>query len=159
MSTFKFSEVVNSPLALIITAALGASAGATLTTKDIGKTLKLNADSTYAPCAEGDHIEGFLSSVNSDGTVNSGYNLGGVQRNREVEVVVAVGSATCTLGSLVVAGAPLAVGTEGKGRVKKQTIPTDAATLVSAYGKPVWRVCAILSGTGVAGDRVLIEKV
>ena len=160
MATFKISQTVNSPLANIRTAALGASAGATLDQKDIGKTLKLVAGDKYVPCSDGDPFDGVLVSMDSGGgTVNSGYNVGGVQLDQEMEAtVVANQSGQVAVGDFLVAGTPLAIGTEGLAQVKKMTLPTDATTLAAAFGKPLWKVITILSGNGSAGDKILMGR-
>lgn len=158
MASFKLYATVNSPLAHIITAALGVSANTTLGSVDAGKTLKLAAGDKYVPCEEGDHFDGVLVAVDSGPTVNEGFNIGSVQLNREIEAVVGVGGTTVAVGDFVVAGAPLAVGTAGKPQVSKQALPSDLSEALAAYGKPLWKVMSILKGTGAAGSTVLIGK-
>lgn len=159
MAAFKLYKTVNSPMALIITAALGATAGTTLGSVDVGKTLKLAAGDKYVPCAAGDHFDGVLVAVDSGPTVNDGFNLGSVQKNREIEAVVGVGGTTVAVGDFVVAGVPLAVGTAGDPQVSKMTMPIDLATSLAIFGKPLWKVLTILTSTGTAGSRVLIGRV
>jgi len=151
MGTYVLSELVNDPLARIETVGLGASNAAPLTDLDIGKALKLvvGADSSaYEITATGDEIEGFLASVNPN-TVNNGFGVGGVQRDRRVLATVSsdqVGA--IAIGGLVVAGVQTAANTAGGGAVKGGAPTTH-----------IWRVLRHVTGTGVAGDTVLIEKV
>lgn len=165
MASFKFQPLVNDPLADIITAPLGASAGATFTDKDINKAVKLGTGDKYVPCGDGDHIEGFVIAVTTDQpTVNSGYNLGSVQRNKRMVVQNATGAAQLAEGDMVVSATPLAVGTEGRAQVKKlAAAPADgtaaAAYITAHYGKSNWKVLSLLTGTGLATELVLIEKV
>lgn len=165
MATYKFAMLVNDPMADIVTAPLGASAGATFTGKDINKAVKLAAGDKYAPCADGDAIDGFVVAVTTDQpTVNSGYNIGSVQKSKRMIVQVVAGGTQLAVGDKVVSGVPLAVGTEGKAQVKKLVINTTNEAGVVAfvdanYGKPVWQVISMLSGTGLATELVLIERV
>lgn len=165
MATFKFQPLVNDPMADIITAPLGANAAATFTDADIGKAVKLGTGDKYVPCADGDDIEGFVIAVTTDQpTVNSGYNLGSVQRNKRMTVQNVAAGTQLAEGDLVVSATPLAVGTEGKAQVKKLAVaPADgaaAATFITAHhGKPTWKVISLLTGTGLATELVLIERV
>lgn len=165
MATFKFQPLVNDPMADIVTAPLGASAGATFTDSDTNKAVKLSTGDKYAPCADGDHIDGFVIAVTTDQpTVNEGFNIGSVQKSKRIIVQVVAGGTTLAVGDKVVSGTPLAVGTAGKAQVKKLVIATaDLATVIAFvnanYAKPVWQVISLLTGTGAATENVLIERV
>lgn len=149
MTDFKFTPLVNSPHADVVSAALGATASKLFGSVDIGQAVKLGAAQNYVQVVAGNDVEGVVVAV--DGvTVNDGYSFGSVQKDKRIRAQVAADQvSTITPGGLVVAGTPIALGTaNGKPQVKD--------------GAPVnykWRVIRIISGTGVAGDDVLIERV
>jgi hypothetical protein len=149
MTDFKFGVNVNSPAADIVSAALGDGSSEIWSSDDVNKAVKLGADSTYVALADGDEIEGFVTSV-EPGTVNSGYSFGSVQRNKRVEAEVgATEAGTISIGDLVVADGAVAVnGTKGLTKVKTGSPTTHK-----------WRVIAIVSGTGATGDKILLERV
>ena len=131
-----------------ISAALGVNGSSPLTVLDLGKAVSLAAGNNYVVASDGDDIEGILESV-EDVTKNGGFGFGTVYRNGRVEVQVAAAEVgTATVGSFVIAGIQIAVGTAGACMVK-----LGAGTAFK------WRVIDIISGTGVAGDTVLIERV
>lgn len=149
MTTFVFTELVNDPLARIESAALGASTSTGFTDKDLGKAVKLGTAQNYILAATTNEIEGFVASV-EPWSVNLGYGFGSVQRSGRVLTKVASdqGATPMAVGDLVVAGTQLAVGTAGGGAVRTGTPTTHK-----------WRCLRIVSGTGVAGDSVLIERI
>lgn len=149
MPTFAFTELVNDPLAQIESAALGADNTHPLVGADKGKAVKMGTAQNYLLCATTNEIEGFLVAV-EPWTVNGGYGFGAVQRNRRALATVGAnqGGTAMAVGDLVVADTQAAVGTAGGAKVKTGT---------PALHK--WRVLRIISGTGVAGDPVLLEKV
>lgn len=161
MADFKFALLTHSPERInVISTKLGTRAGNATELKsglgeygddEVKKAVKLGTANNYVLCADGDEIEGFIDNVDSGGT-SGGYSFGGVARPNggfRVEAQVAAGVATpLVLKDLVVAGAQLAVGTKGLPQVKKGT---------PALYK--YRVLRIVSGTGVAGDIVLLEKI
>jgi hypothetical protein len=158
MATFKFRQLVNSPLANIRTAKLGVNAATTLGSVDVGKSVKLDDEDNYVVCADGDYIDGIVVAVSSGGTVGLA-NLGSVQLNREIQVQVAANqSGNVAVGEFLVAGTPLAIGVAGLAQVKNIAAPANEAALVLAYGQPNWRVLSIVSGTGAAGDTILMER-
>lgn len=151
MTDFAFTALVNDPHADVITAALGVDASNKLNDNDIGKPLKLAAADNYVLCADGDNIEGFLTALNAE-TVNDGFSVGSLQRNKRFEVQVEGGElGTAIVGTFVGAGIPIVA------RNVKQTWPQVILTTPAA-GDPLWRVISIISGTGVAGDLILIER-
>jgi hypothetical protein len=132
--------------------------------KDIGKPVKLNGEST-ALCASGDEIYGFIESVEV-GT-NGGYSFGGVLADVGHEVIAKDEAGTLVVGDLVVAGTAVALGTQtpagGYNVIKAQT--SDNAVLTSgglaiktagsAVVKTASTVQAVVDGTAVtlaAGD-------
>lgn len=146
MTTFVLSELVDNTYESF---ALGVNAAGKFVDADIKKPVKLAANNNMVLCAAGDEIDGFVRAIEPF-TVNDGFSFGSVQREGRVEVQVGTDQAgAIAVGDLVVAGAGTpALGTAGLARVKKGT-PTRA----------LWNVIRIISGTGVAGDRVLIERV
>lgn len=149
MTVFNYTLLVNDPLADIVSTPLGADANNKYVENDIGKGVKLNPAAVgYIPLAKDDEIEGVVVSISPE-TVNSGFSFGSVQKNRRVEAVVgATEAGTAAVGELVVADTPVAQGTAGILRV----YPGAPAT-------HKWRIIAIVTGTGAAGDTVLIERI
>lgn len=148
MTDFTYTQKVDAPLADIQNTALGTGGADIYGTVDIGKPLKVSSSGTMAICADGDEIEGFLSSVEVH-TVNEGYSFGAAKRDQRVEALVGpsqVGNIAQT--ALVVADIQIAIGTESLAKVKTGTPATFK-----------WRVLEILSGTGASGDKVLLERV
>jgi len=144
MTDFAFTELVPTEA---YSTALGATNTGTFSIADVGKPVKLSASNTYDICVANDEIEGFVSSVESF-TVNNGYSFGGIIREGRKEVVVgAAQTGAIAIGSLVVADVQTALGTVGKAAVKTG-VPT----------KYLWRVVSIVTGTGVSGDVVLVER-
>ena len=147
MTTFVFTENVTDQE--VISAALGVSNSTKLNDKDVGKPVKLASANNYVVCSTGDQIEGFVSSISPE-TVNGGFSFGGVAtEGRFTAKLDAAQVGTVAVGALVVAGVSSALGT------------VDTYPLVKT-GSPAtffWRVIRIVSGTGVAGDLVLIERV
>jgi hypothetical protein len=149
MSNFQFTELTSSPLPDIVTACLGTAANAKLVQADVGKPVKLGVLNNYVVCTAGDEIEGFVDTVDI-GTYNDGFSWGGVIKNkRKVAKVDAAQVGAIGIRSLVVAGASAALGTADAYPKVKSGSPTVH----------LWRVISIVSGTGVAGDLVLIERI
>lgn len=135
----------------IITDALGAGSGEYDDT-ELGKGVKLAA-AAYVEVAKADEIEGILNTVES-GLRNSGYNWGGIQtKGRAFATVGASQTSTIAVGGYVVNDTPIANGTAGLIQV------FDTGTGYVAPTKFLWRVIRIVSGTGVVGDSVIIERV
>lgn len=145
MNKFKFTQTV--PMPTMKTAALGASTAAPLTDLDIGKCLVMGTADNYLLAADGAEIEGFLDSVDPE-KINGGFGKGGVQTEARVYAEVGPGqTGNIAVLDYVVADAQVAVGTLGKGRVKKGT-----------PARWLWRVIRIESGLGAAGSTVLLER-
>ena len=131
----------------IKTDALGTSSGDFDSDTDLGKGVKMGA-AAYVVITKDDEIEGIVNSV-EPGTRNSGYSWGGVQTTGRFEAVVGVSEVgTAAVGEYVVADTPIALGTAGVLRVYP-----------GSPSKFLWRIIRIVSGTGVAGDTVLIERI
>jgi hypothetical protein len=149
MTTFVFTELVNSPHADVVSAALGVNASGKFSDKDIGKPVKMAANNNYVLCAANDEIEGFVSSVEAN-TVNDGFSFGSVRRDkRMIAQVDAAQTGTLIVGELCVAGTSAALGTAN----------TYPKVIQGAPANFKWRVIRNMTGTGVAGDLVLIEKI
>lgn len=148
MTDFAFTELVDVSSARTISTALGGGTGSQFGNNDLKKPVKLSTANNYVLCATTDEIEGFVESVEPN-TVNGGYSFGGVKTaGRMIAKVGAAQVGTLTIGEFAVAATPSALGT------------ADAYPLV-IQGTPAtfkWRVIRIISGTGVAGDLVLLER-
>ena len=118
--------------------------------KDIGKPVKLNGEST-ALCASGDEIYGFIESVEV-GT-NGGYSFGGVLCDIGHEVIAKDEAGTLVVGDLVVAGTAVALGTQ---------TPTGGYNVIVAAGTEPgihkWQVVAKYTTGSYAGS-VMLRKV
>lgn len=160
MAKFAYALLTHSAERInVITTKLGSRAGTEIENKaglgeygdaEVKKAVKMGLVSNYVHCADGDELEGFIDNIDSGGTAD-GFTLGGVAHPNggfRVEAQVAAGAAQVAVRDLVVAGAQLPVGTKGLPQVKK--------------GEPElfkYRIIRILTGTGVPGDKVLLEKI
>lgn len=149
MSTFVFTTLTNSPdSAQYESACLGVDADNNLTENDIGKAVILAASNNYVVGTTDDEIEAILVSLEPV-TYNDGFSFGTIQRRGRAEATVGTSEVgTVAIGELVVVDDQAAVGTAG-GLVVYPGAPTMF----------LWRVIRIVSGTGAAGDTVLIERV
>jgi len=131
--------------------ATGTTTGDFASATDVGKGVKLAANS-YVELTAGDEIEGIVTSVDPH-VKSGGYSWGGVQTTgRAIAIVGANQTSTIAVGGYVCSDTPVAVGTAGALQV------LDTGTGYDAPEKFLWRVIRILSGTGVVGDSVLIER-
>lgn len=149
MSSFVFSELTQSPETMQTeSACLGVDANNKLTDNDIGKAVKIAANNNFVLCATTNEIEGLLVATEPV-TYNDGFAFGTVQRRgRALATVGANQVGTVAVGDLVVADTQAAIDTAGGLQV-----------LGGAPTTFLWRVIRIVSGTGAAGDSVLIERV
>jgi hypothetical protein len=137
----------------IVTDKLGTTAG-DYTDVEIGKGVKMAANA-YVVVVAGDEIEGIVNTV-EPGTKNSGYNWGGIQTKGRAEATVGanqVGTVTIGAGHFLLNDTPIDAATAGLIQVYDED--GDGA---AAPTKFLWRVIRILTGTGIAGDKVLIER-
>ena len=141
--------------------------------KEVGKPVKLTAESRYALCAAGDLIEGVVSSVN--GGSYDGFSIGGIVSSGLKEVTfdglqATAGVGVVAVGDYVVAGTPVAAGTALTAPMKvcKATIQpgvTEAADAPAVNdhinaAKYMWRVVSLgTAGTGAVGTVGIIERV
>lgn len=160
MPKFIMTELVDR--AKVITARLGAGSGAAnnIDDKEVGKLVKLVAESRYDLCAVGNDIEGRISSVNT--ATQDAFSIGGVEGKVPGDRMTVTfdglqgtpGTGTIAIGDIVVAGTPVAKGTAltAPAKVCKAT---NAATVVQK-----WRVISLGSaGTGAVGTTGLIERI
>lgn len=153
-----FDELAN--LNDLVSAKLGTgtvAAGGNLTDADIGKPVKLAAANTYALCADGDGIDGFLVSVNAD--TQDGYAFGTVQIGGRKWVRC---DGAITFGYMVEAAAPAAAKTAetlGYGKVSVSGVYAvgvdTVAELLPYMHRKQWKV---ISGSGADTTLVLVEK-
>lgn len=174
MPKFQMKEVI---LVTAQTARLGAGTGAAnnLTDKEVGKPVKLVADSRYDLCAAGDPIERFIVSMES--ATLDGYSIGsviGMPGDRK-EVTFDGLQATLGVGAIAV-GDYVVTGTV----VAKDTALTVPAKVAKATQQPgvteagvigdvndqlkvamyAWRVVSLGSvGTGAVGTVGTIERI
>ena len=149
MTDFVFTQLVNDPPATVLSAALGTGgANVFASDKDVGKGVVLGTSQNYVLAADGDEIQGVVSSVEPF-NVNDGFTFGGVQTDRRIIADVAAAQAgAIAIGALVVCGIQIVLGTLGTLQVKDGAPATHK-----------WRVIRHITGTGIAGDSVLLEKV
>jgi len=149
-NTFQHTVLVN-PTQKVQTC-FGAAAGTGLvgngySMADKGKPVALALNGNYVLCTTGQEIEGFIHSVEV-ATYNGGYNFGGVDiDSRQLATVDASQISPLFVGTEVVAGTQVALGSKG--------LP-----VVRAGSSPVfrWSVLAIVSGTGAGGSTVLLRR-
>lgn len=156
--TTKFQMVETIHSEKVRTARLGQTgAGNTYSDKEVLKAVKLTADSRYELCALGDAIEAVVTSVNV-GTYD-GYSIGGVVASGYKEVTFdgsqAAGTGAITVGTFVVVGTVVALGTALSGPLKVRSATDQAAAKAAPFKA---RVVALGSaGTGAVGTTGLIE--
>ena len=108
--------------------------------KDIGKALKYSGD-TMVPCATGDEIAGFVTSV-EPGT-KDGHSIGAVRKKMRVEALDEVG--TLAVGNLVSAGTAGTLGTYAL-----QNVKVDATALLFPW--------MVINAPGEAGGVCILER-
>lgn len=156
MAKFLMGEILNDEE--IITVRLGTGGTNLFTDADVGKAVKLTAESRYTLCAAGDAIEAIVSSVNV-GRVD-GYSIGGIIKEGYKSVTfdgleATPGTGVVAVGDYVNTGTVVAQNTAMSGPVKV----CKATTQATAYGLPYKaRVVSLGSaGTGAVGTVGLIE--
>lgn len=150
-TTLVRSLLVDTSFMGVVTDALGNNTGQYSDT-ELGKGVVMGA-AAYVAAAKADEIEGIVNTV-EHGTRNGGYSWGGVQTKGRAEAIVGASqTGVAAVGDLVVNDTPVANGTAGIIRV------FSAGTGYVAPADFKWRVIRILSGTGAAGDSVLIERI
>ena len=161
MTTFVFTETVPNQLE---SAALGANSGGKFVSADLNKAVKLGTANNFVLATNGDEIDGFVKAIEPF-TVNDGFSFGGVQREGRVSAVVGANQvSTMAVGDYVVADTQVALGTAGAAKVRTGTAFAQSGTTPfgvtnSTPARALWRCIRIVSGTGAAGDPVILERV
>ncbi len=157
MAKFLMSETLDNEE--IVTVRLGTGGGTNLfTDADVGKAVKLTADSRYTLCAAGDAIEAVVSSINA-GKVD-GYSVGGVKKKGYKAVTfdgaqATLGTGTVAIGDYVCVGTVVAQNTALSGPLKVCTATNQATAIAKAHRARV--VSLGTAGTGAVGTVGLIE--
>ena len=146
---------------ITVTARLGGNAAGTRANdNDVGKGVKLVADSNYGLLAAADAIEGVITSVETG--VYDGYSLGGVQTKGYIDATAyglqaTPGTGAITVGQYVLAAAPAAIQVKETLsttlRVVSATNQATAAT--AAFNARVVSLGPV--GTGAVGTAIVIE--
>lgn len=145
MSAFTFTDLVD--LKTHYSACLGASATAKFTNEDVGKPVKMGSLQNYVLCAEGDEIEGIVSSINA-ATYNDGFSFGGYFTEGRAIVKAAAGITFAA--PWVVAGVnTLNESVNNMGKVKAGTTTRFHWRMIRNITHP--------GATTVDGDIILIE--
>lgn len=182
MAKFLMTPLVDSSASF--TTRLGAGSGSAnyVTDVEIGKAVKLVAESRYGLCAAGDPIEGFITAVES--YTADDFSIGSVNSQGRVTAMAdgleaTAGTGTLAVGDYVVAGTAVAKGTaltvgpkvckatNQPGAVVTTTDNTKAnidialAAVIDAEANArfAWRVVSLGSGAGAVGTAVVIERV
>ena len=154
MPKFIMEETIHSEK--VVTARLGQTS-AKFADADVGKPVKLTADSRYELCALGDAIQGVVTSVN--GGTYDGYSIGGVVSKGYKYVTFdgtqAAGTGSLTVGTYVVAAAPPALGTALTAPLKVRSATDQAAAAAAPFKARI--VSLGSAGTGAVGTVGLIE--
>ncbi len=150
-TTLTRSLLVDVSLMGIITDALGTGAGE-YDDFEKGKGVQLAAASHIA-AVKADEIDGIVNTVES-GLRNGGYSWGGIQTKGRAEATVGVSqTGNVVVGAYVTNDTPIVNGTAGLIQV------FSVGTGFVAPTRHFWRVLRIITGTGAAGDKVLIERI
>lgn len=157
----------------VTTVRLGAGTGTAnqVDQKEVGKPVKLVAESRFDLCAAGDPIEAVVTSV--EVATYDDYSIGGVASTGCKEVTfdglqATAGTGTIAVGDYVVAGTAVAKGTAltapmkvCKATQQPGSVPADltAAGLQARNAAFAWRVASLGSaGTGAVGTVGIIER-
>ena len=157
MAKFGISETIYSEKVKTVRLAAGtntASAANTYGDEEVGKAVKLSADSRYVLCTAGDAIEGVITSMNLGR--QDDYSIGGIvstgYKNAVLDGLQATpGTGAVAIGDYVVVGTVVAKGTALPAALKV-TKATDQAAAKAAPFKA--RVVAA-SGTAVGSTAVI----
>ena len=161
MPKFIMTDLVN-PIDRVETARLGAGTGSAnfMSDKEVGKFVKLVAESRYNLCAVGDEIEGVIAGIETSSQDN--YTIGSVRREGRCEVTfdglqATPGTGTVAIGDYVVCGTPVAKDTP---LVFGTPVKACKATAAGTAMNHKWRVISLgTAGTGAVGTAGLVERV
>lgn len=148
------------PIEDAITVRLGAGSGTSnnFDEKEVGKPVKLVAESRYDLAAAGNEIEGFITSVEL--ATSAGFSIGGILQEDRVYVTfdglqATPGTGTVAIGDYVVAGTAVA-----KGAALTVYPKVCKATAAGNTLNFKWRVESLGSaGTGAVGTTGVIARV
>jgi len=158
MPKFIFSELVD--LAEVQTARLGAGTAANqrFTDADVGKLVRLVADSRYDLCGAATEIEGRVSAI--EVSSQDGYSIGSVQTKGRVTVTFNGLQASAGTGAVAVGDYVLASTQAALNAVQSTPPNVVKATAAGNTLNSKWRVVSLGSaGTGAVGTVGLIERV
>lgn len=155
-----FMMTPTAPFEASLTARFGAGTGAAnnLSENDIGKIVTLVGESRYDLAAQGNEIEGYITSVES--ATQGGYSIGGFCNEGRMYVTFdglqgTPGVGVVALGDYAVTGTVTAKGTILPGPVKVCKATAAATGIIFK-----WRVVSLGSaGTGAVGTVGVIEQV
>lgn len=145
-----------------ITVRLGAgnTANDNYTEYEVGKPVKLVAESRYDLCAAGDEIEAIVTSVEL--ATQGGYSIGGIRAEGLVYATAdglqaTAGTGTIAIGDYVLAGTATAKGTALTNYFKVVKATTQANAKATPYA---WRVVSLgTAGTGAVGTTIVLQRV
>lgn len=174
MAKFMIKETVINGNEDAVTVRLGAGTGSAnnVTSKEVGKPVKLAAESRFDLCAAGDPIESIVVAV--ENATQDGYSIGSVVPCGYKEVTfdglqATPGTGTVAVGDYVVTGTVVAKDTALTAAMKvcKATqqpgsVPADltAAGLQARNAAYAWRVVSLgTAGTGAVGTTGVIQRV
>lgn len=160
MAKFQITETTQSYP--IKTVRLGqAGAGNQYTALEVGKAVKLTAESRYELCATGDAIEAVVSTseLALQGPVD-GYAIGGIASRGYKYVTfdglqATPGTGSVTVGSYVLVGTVVPLGTALPGPLKVVQATNQANAMAAPYKARIVSLGAV--GTGAAGTTGVIE--
>ena len=158
-TNFKMVPTAPESASLSVLFGAGNTPGDRWDNKEQGKIIKYVADSRYDLCAVGDEIEGFVQAVEQ--ATQNGYSFGTMydkQRRfvRADGLQATPGVGTIAVGDYVVCGSVTAKGTVLPDYPKVCKATSQANAKATPYA---WRVLAIMTGTGVVGDKLTIGRV
>ncbi len=148
------------PTALTVRLGAGNTTGDNFDEKEVGKFVKLTAESRYDLCAAGDEIEAVITSVEL--ATQGGYSIGGVVDEGIMYVIAdglqaTPGTGTIDLGDYVLTGSVTAKGTALRSYAKVVKATTQANAKATPYA---WRVVSLgTAGTGAVGTTIVVKKV
>jgi hypothetical protein len=170
-------RTVTAPTAPTITARLGL-AGTAFNVSEQRKFVKPagTVDQGYVLCAQGDLIDGHITSVAGDRLTAAGFAQGSVQRQGQVWAMAdgseAAGIGNLAVGDAVVCGAVVPQNTalplNDHPKVRKATLQPNLSVPGALADVPVhinaasywWKVASLYTaGTGAPGTMILIERV
>lgn len=141
-----------------ITVRLGAGSGAgnNVDDKEVGKLVKLVAESRYDLCAAGDPIQASITSVET--ATSAGFSIGGVLDKGIMWATAdglqaTPGTGAIAVGDFVVAGTVTAKGTALASYPKVCKATSQAVALF------MWQVVSLGTGGGAVGTDIVIKRI